>query len=70
MLGCLNFPCQCLPHMGTLKGAGTCHFSFSELACRKTNQGATPQYQPYGQGTSQKELGHCKHALGEYLPKG
>lgn len=70
MLGCLDFLCQFLPQIGSLEGAGPCNFSFSELACHKTNQRGAPQYQAYGQGTSWKELSHCKHALGEYLPKG
>jgi len=69
MLGCLNFPCQCLSQMWTLKGAGPCHFSCSEPACCKTSQTATPQCQAYGQGTSQKELSNCKHAPCEHLPK-
>lgn len=69
MLGCLNCPCHCLAQMGTLEGAGPCHISFSELACRKTNQRATPQNQVYGQGTSQEELGQCKYALGDCLLK-
>lgn len=65
MLGCLNFPCQCLPQTGTLKEAEPCHFPFAELASHQTSQ-----YQVCGQGTSQKELSHCRPALGEYLPKG
>lgn len=65
MLGCLNFPHQCLPQLGTLKEVGPCHFSFAELTSPQSNQ-----YQAYGQGTSQKELSYCQHALSKYLPKG